>query len=127
MNAQEIDIYVLTSDGVSVYDAKANQLTSVLTQDLRAKAGTMAFMKDAPVHLVFVADYAKFRTTPQSQKELYSAAHTGFIGQNVYLYCAATGLACVVRGLVDRRKLAPALRLRIEQRIVLAQTVGYAR
>jgi len=30
----------------------------------------------------------------------------------------------VVRGLVDRRKLAPALQLRADQRIVLAQTVG---
>ena len=48
-----------------------------------------------------------------------------FVAQNVYLYCAAAGLACVVRGLVDRRKLAPALKLRTDQRIVLAQTVGY--
>lgn len=38
---------------------------------------------------------------------------------------ASAGLACVVRGLVDRRKLAPAMWLRVDQRIVLAQTVGF--
>jgi hypothetical protein len=30
-----------------------------------------------------------------------------------------------VRGLVDRRKLAPLLKLNVDQRIVLAQTVGF--
>jgi hypothetical protein len=45
----------------------------------------------------------------------------------VYLYCAAAGLSCVVRGLVDCRKLVPALRLRADEQIVLAQRVGYAR
>jgi hypothetical protein len=34
-------------------------------------------------------------------------------------------LAVVVRGLVDRKKLAPAMGLRRDQRIVLAQSVGY--
>jgi hypothetical protein len=45
----------------------------------------------------------------------------------VYLYCAAAELACLARGLIDRRRLAPALLLRTDQRSVLAQTVGYAR
>ena len=39
--------------------------------------------------------------------------------------CAGTGLAAAVRGLIDRRQLAHALGLRLTQRIVLAQTVGY--
>jgi hypothetical protein len=45
----------------------------------------------------------------------------------VYLYCAAAGLACVVRGLVDWRMQVPSLRLRADQRIVLAHRAGYAR
>jgi nitroreductase len=54
-------------------------------------------------------------------------ADAGCIAQNVYLTCAAIGLATVVRGLVDRRLLAPALGLRPTQRIALAQTVGRER
>lgn len=124
MNAQEIDIYVLLPEGVYVYDAKGNQITSVLAQDLRTKA-TQGFMKEAPVHLLFVADYAKFRTMPQSQKELYSAAHTGFIGQNVYLYCASNGLGARFYAGVDRATLKDILKLREDQAIVFAQAVGY--
>jgi nitroreductase len=58
-------------------------------------------------------------------RTFYLAADAGFIAQNVYLFCASEGLACVVRGLIDRKALAAAMRLRPDQRIVLAQTVGY--
>jgi len=53
------------------------------------------------------------------------AADTGFIAENVYLFCASEGLATVVRGSIDRRALSSAMRLRSDQRIILAQTVGY--
>ena len=58
-------------------------------------------------------------------KAFYSAADTGFISENVYLYCASEGLATVVRGSVDRKALAKAMKLRTEQKIILAQTIGY--
>jgi nitroreductase len=56
---------------------------------------------------------------------LYSGADTGFIGQNVYLFCASEGLATVVRGSVDRKALAVALKLPDHKRITLAQTVRH--
>jgi nitroreductase len=126
MNAQEMDIYVLLSEGAYVYDAKGNQLTPVLAQDLRSKATTQDSMKDAPVQLLFVADYAKFRASvPQAQKELYSAAHAGFIGQNVYLYCASEGLGAHFYVNINRTALRDSLKLRDDQAIVFAQAVGY--
>jgi nitroreductase len=59
------------------------------------------------------------------QRSFFAAADAGAVSQNVYLFCACAGLATVVRGLIDRRKLAAALGLSVNQRIVLAQTVGY--
>jgi nitroreductase len=56
---------------------------------------------------------------------MYTAADTGFIAQNVYLFCASEGLAVVVRASVDRVALAKLIKLRLNQRIILAQTVGY--
>ena len=47
------------------------------------------------------------------------------ISQNVYLYCASQGLATVVRGMLDRSSLSQAMKLRPDQKITLAQTVGY--
>jgi nitroreductase len=76
---------------------------------------------------VYTADFGKIGDASAEDRTYYAAADAGFVAQNVYLYCASAGLACLVRGLVDRRKLAPARQLRADQRIVLAQTVGYAR
>ena len=125
LNRQEIDIYVATADGLFLYDAKANALQPVLEKDIRALTGRQPFVKDAPVSLVFVADYAKMGKGSDADKAFYSAADTGFISQNVYLFCASEGLATVVRGMVPRDELAQTMKLRPDQKIVLAQPVGY--
>jgi SagB-type dehydrogenase family enzyme len=125
MNQQEIDIYVATAQALYLYDAKLHALQPVLTEDIRAKTGGQPFVKDAPVNLVYVADYAKMTRGSDEDRAFYSAADTGFISQNVYLFCASEGLATVVRGYVDRPTLAEAMKLRPDQKIILAQTVGY--
>lgn len=124
MNWQETDIYVATAEGLYVYDAKALLLKPVLRGDLRATTGTQPFVKDAPMNLVYVADLAKTRGSA-AERDLFVAADVGFIAENVYLFCASEGLATVVRGSIDRPALATAMHLRPDQRIVLAQTVGY--
>jgi len=125
MNHQEIDIYVATADGLYLYQPDGQRLTAILSDDLRAATGTQDFAGTAPVDLVYVADFAKMGGIPLDDKIFYSAADAGFIGQNVYLYCASEGLATVVRGSIHRAALAKAMRLRADQRIILAQTVGY--
>ena len=52
-------------------------------------------------------------------------AHTGFLVQNVYLFCASEGLSTVVRGSVDKEKLSKIMKLRKDQKITLVQSVGY--
>ena len=61
----------------------------------------------------------------ETDRTFFAATDAAVIAQNVYLFCAAMNLAVVVRGLVDRKKLAPAMGLRPDQRIVLAQSVGF--
>jgi nitroreductase len=127
MNSQEMDIYVLLAEGAYVYDAQGSKLTPVLAQDLRAEMGATGAIKDAPVHLVYVADYDRMSRVAQSQKEIYSAAHSGFIGQNVYLFCAFAGLGTRFYASVDRAALKGSLKLRENQAVVFAQAVGYAK
>lgn len=123
MNWQEVEIYVATRDGLFAYDAKANQLTTLLKDDIRKLTGTQAFVASAPVNLIYVADMAQVR--PGGDAEMYVAADVGFIAENVYLFCASEHLATVVRGSVDRTALASTMKLRPQQKIILAQTVGY--
>lgn len=125
MNSQEIDIYVALTDGVFLYNAKANRLDPVADGDMRAKTGAQEFVKVAPVELVFVADLARMVKAKPDAKEPYAWADTGSISQNVYLYCASADLATVVHELGARQPLVDAWKLRPEQRIILAQAVGY--
>lgn len=126
-NWQEIEVFVALPDVACRYDARDHALQVVVVGDLRAATGLQDFVATAPLNLVYTADFGKMGDASSDDRIFYGAADAGFVAQNVYLYCAAAGLACVVRGLVDRRKLARALRLRSDQRIVLAQTVGYSR
>jgi SagB-type dehydrogenase family enzyme len=124
VNWQEMDIYVTLPEGAYVYDAKANRLNLVASEDLRAATGSQPFTGTAPLNLVYVADMTKAKTSPENQA-IWVPADAGVIVQNVYLFCASEGLVAVVRGMIPRDALAKALKLRPEQKIMLAQTVGY--
>ncbi|MDH7599607.1 MAG: SagB/ThcOx family dehydrogenase, partial [Sedimentisphaerales bacterium] len=121
MNRQEIDIYVALQEGLYLYNAKEHRLDPVVKQDLRAATGNQPFVGQAPVNLIYVADMAKLGRPDEPT----AYADTGFISQNVYLFCASEGLATVVRGMVPKESLAKAMNLRPDQKITLAQTVGY--
>jgi SagB-type dehydrogenase family enzyme len=124
-NWQEMEVYVIMEEGAYLYDAKANKLMGVAKGDLRKLAGTQDFVASAPLNLVYVADTTKMKGASDEDRMLYAGADTGFIGQNVYLFCASEGLATVVRGSVDRKALAVALKLPVHKMITLAQTVGF--
>jgi SagB-type dehydrogenase family enzyme len=125
MNRQEIDIYAATADGLFLYNAKKHQMDPVLAKDIRAQAGEQPFVKTAPIVLIYVSDHARMKGAPQESKDFYSATDTGFISQNVYLFCASEGLATVVLGWVNKPALAKAMKLRGDQKIVLTQPVGH--
>ena len=123
-NKQEIDVYVATADGLFLYEAKTHSLQPILAQDIRAATGTQDYVKSAPVNLVYVADYSRITDRDEADRLALPVADTGFISENVYLYCASEGLSTVVRALIDREKLAAIMKLRADQKIILAQCVG---
>jgi nitroreductase len=65
------------------------------------------------------------RDVSPEERRLYASVDTGFIGQNVYLFCASEGLATVFRGAVDYAKLGARMRLDPTTFVTFAQTVGY--
>jgi nitroreductase len=124
MNAQEIDLYLAAATGLFRFDPKAHQLDRVVADDLRPLTSGQEFARAAPVTLVFVADLARLPKARPEQREFYAGIDTGYISQNVYLFCASAGLGTVVHDL-DRAPLAKAARLGPDQRIILAQAVGF--
>jgi SagB-type dehydrogenase family enzyme len=131
VNWQEIDIYVAMEEGLYLYKAKTHTLDPMLKNDLRKQTTTFLqtsrlSVAGAPLQLIYVADFARIGFgADEVDRIFYSATDTGFIAQNVYLYCASEGLATGVRGMVDKEALAKDMQLRDRQKIMLVQAVGY--
>jgi hypothetical protein len=82
--------------------------------------------------LIFVVDVAKYSQArlqepglkdPEVQKSYYNVA-TGLIAGNVYLFAASQGLAAWFHN-CNKPELNAELKLRPDQRVLFAQTVGY--
>jgi hypothetical protein len=122
--------------GVYRYDAIDNRLETVLLQDLRVGAltpGQRNVHTTAPVQLIYVADLdrlthaAEFYEPALLEVEIqksYYYVDTGIIAANVYVFAASRGLAAWFHG-CHRTDLARRLGLRMNQRVLFAQSVGY--
>lgn len=123
---QDVDIYLATATGLFRYDARNQALLRLAGQDIRAQTGTQDFVGTAPLNLIYVSDFTRMgQGDSLAEKRNHASIDTGFIGQNVYLYCASQGLATVFRGSVDAEALARTLQLKPTQWVVAAQSVGY--
>lgn len=125
-NWQEIELYLALADGLYVLEPAAWRLRLVSGGDVRATTGLQDYVVQAPLDLVFVARLSRMDEQAKPVRQFYMGLDTGYISQNVYLFCASAGLATVARGLLDRRAMAGAMRLDADQRVVLAQSVGFA-
>ena len=136
-NRRDIDIYVAMVDGVYVYDAEANLLNPIVREDVRGLSGgqypppnvppnVVPALDEAPINLIYVSDGQKWNKGMTGEENLrFAFGHTGYISQNVYLYCASEGLATVVRFLFDKPSLEKKMKLRPEQYAFLVQSVAY--
>ena len=128
-NWQEIEIYVFMKNGVYLYQPKENILKKCFDADMRAIAGIQEFVKTAPVVLVYVADRSKMKgrdgkDADEKAKDFYCCTDTGFVSQNVYLFCVSEKLNTVVIGYLDRVELEKALKLSKDKKVILSQPVG---
>ncbi|MDR3626901.1 MAG: SagB/ThcOx family dehydrogenase [Ignavibacteriaceae bacterium] len=124
-NKQEIDIYVLLKTGAFVYDAQDNKLTQVATEDLRKAAASQKFAGDAPVQLIFIADLSKSGNGTEEEKLRMANIDCGYVSQNTYLYCTSAGLVTGARASINRDAITAPLKLKPEQKIILAHSVGF--
>lgn len=127
VNARTIGIYVAKSDGLFRYDADGHALLPIHDRDVRGLTGGQEYVSQAPVSLIFVADFERLDRFPESERLFYAAADTGFISQNVYLFSASENLATVVHAVTGAESLREALELRPGQKPLLAQCVGNPR
>jgi hypothetical protein len=135
-NSQEIDLYVVTEEGMYLYDPFHHGLVPIVAGDLRPLAigeGQATRIAGAPVHLIYIVDVDRLSHTsgyqepglqdPDIQKSYYFV-DTGLIAGNVYLFAASQGLASWFHN-CNKPALTEKLKLRADQRVLFGQTVGY--
>ena len=150
MNLQEIDLYVAFPEGVYLYEAVPHRLVPVVAKDVRALTNRNAAAGTAALCFIFVEDLDK-RTAPPAKPQAAGTppagappaggppggtpqtpatrmtsgeVDSGFIGQNIYLFCASAGLNAWFYG-TNREDVAKALNLRPGQRVLYGQAVGF--
>lgn len=125
MNAQDIDIYVFTAEGVYLYDAPKHMLNPVAQGDLRAQSGTQGFVANAPVSLVLVSEFSRFKRGSEADKRHWAALDAGIVSQNIALFCATRKMGTVPRAGMDEKALRATLKLKETQHLMLNHPVGY--
>ena len=125
IDLQEIDVYVALPAGLYRYEPVGHLLRLEVPRDIRGVTGNQNFIDEAALDLVFVVDHSRAQLVQAEQREAYAYAAAGAMAQNVYLYCASQGLATVLRAWLDRDALSAAMELKVDQQVLLAQTVGY--
>lgn len=127
VNMQEVSVYAVMPGGICLYDHATHSLRKVADGDHRQLvAAGQDFVNDAPLSLVIVVDMGKFGDRQEMMRPM-GAADAGIVAQNISLFCAATGLATVIRGTMDREALQKLLGLNPGQEPMLNCPVGYAK
>lgn len=117
-NKQEIDLYVALPTGVYFYDAKANVLKLHQTNVPKEGIGQPPVTDVAAFTLIYVANVDK----ASDREACY--IDTGFLVQNVYLYCTSAGFGTVARGSFKGEQLHSDMKLGPNQIVTLVQAVG---
>lgn len=111
-NKQEISLYVLLPQGAYRYEETKHQLVQVAEEKLKLE-------NNAAVVIVMVVDRTK------QSIETLAAVDCGFIGQNIYLYCAGNSLATVFKASFNAKELTKLLKLEPKLVPMYVQPVGH--
>jgi SagB-type dehydrogenase family enzyme len=123
-NAQQIEIYVLNTEGAYLYLPKEHALQLIAAGDHRKSGASQERFQECPLMLILVANYDKMDGFSDEAKAMYEGTDTGYISQNIYLYCASEGLASCALGSIHRDKLQQLLKY--NGKAILGQSVGVA-
>ena len=122
-----LETYAVLANGIYFYDPVEHELQPVVEGDYRNLSGLQPFVDNAPLNLVFIANYEKYieRNLPQARWLYLASLDAGHCTQNIYLYCASEGLRSVVRAGAKEKELLELLNLDENYQFVVAHTVGY--
>lgn len=125
MNRQEIRLFAFFPKGVYEYIPDTHSLKFIAEGDYRpAVAASQAFVKEAPLCLVYVADMEKFGSTDEHAMTV-SSIDAGIATENTCIAAAGLGLAIVPRAIMDSAKIREILNLSDKQIPLMNAPIGH--
>ena len=124
-NHREVSVYVLSDKGIFLYEPIQNVLLQISTRDRRNELSNLSFVKKAALSLCIVSGIDKMvrHKGDSFRQQLYSSMDAGYVSENIYLHCAANGLATCACGLIDREKITKILGL-TNAKVMLVHPIG---
>ena len=123
-NHQEVELYVFSEEGIFRYEPTIHTLELMKEGDHRNSISQLPFVKRAPVILCLVSNIKKMvHHTDEERIQRYSCMDVGYVSQNIYLYCAANGLATCACGMIEREEITRLLCLE-ESKVMLLHPIG---
>ena len=123
MNKQSVTIYALFEKGAYKYDHTNHKLVRLSEADIRP-------LKIAPMELMITSNFGSDNPDADPAKALDLATirgiDSGVVAQNVHLYCAAAGLATVIRMQRQRDEaIVSGLGLSDKDYLIFNMAIGY--
>jgi len=126
-----LELFVVNGDGLFRYLLDRHCLEKLTEQDLRAELASAAwgqgFIEDAPLTLVFTAQFSRTTGRYGQRGIRYVYMEAGHAAQNVHLQAQVLGLGSVPVGAFDDASVSKALSLPGELEPIYMVTVGYCR
>jgi len=123
-NHQEVKLYVFNEEGAYLYEPVSNTLCQVCVGDYRKELSKMPIVRKSSVTLCIVSDIDKMvHHTDSFRRQLYSSMDCGYVSENIYLHCAANGLATCACGLIERERISEILSLG-NSKVMLLHPIG---
>jgi SagB-type dehydrogenase family enzyme len=116
--------------GLYHYRPQSHSLKLTQEGDLRAAVARaclhQTWMAEAPVMVVFAAEYRRCMARYGERGVRYTHMEVGHAGQNLFLQAEALGLACGIVGAFQDRTLSGILQLPSPHEPLLVMPVGYS-
>lgn len=126
-NSQKVHVCVALPSGVYRYDEVNHVLVQLNEIDVRDILAKQPMLKNAPIGLIYVARKERKSGVIKHNDEMQAllvGTEIGAMSQNVYLYCASTGLNSVLVALYDREKLSSLINLEADEEIIMTHIIG---
>ena len=126
-----LELLVVTANGLFHYLPAGHALKQASNEDLRTELAAAAwgqnFIKDAPLTLIFAAEFSRTTNHYGKRGTRYVYMEAGHAAQNVHLQAESLGLGSVAVGAFDDSAVNEVLTLPENLEPVYMVTVGYCR